>query len=92
MVPRSGDSPGKPAVLHTCRHLECGLYIRRDGHEAALFHGDSEIDQLFRIFRSVFCYLAYRNGQSVDLTVIRNPVFTLSRDLSFPFHVISGTT
>ena len=57
-----------------------------------LFHGDSEIDQLFRIFRSVFCYLAYRTGQSVDLTVIRNPVFTLSRDLSFPYHMISGTT
>ena len=29
-------------------------------------------------------YLAYRTGQSADLTVIGNPVFTLSRDLVFP--------
>ena len=36
-------------------------------------------------------YLAYRTGPSVDLTVIGNPVFTLSRDLSFPYHVIIGT-
>ena len=34
--------------------------------------------------------LAYRTGQSEDLTVIGNPVFTLSRDLSFPYHVING--
>ena len=34
--------------------------------------------------------LAYRTGQSADLTVIGNPVFTLSRDLSFPYHVING--
>ena len=36
-------------------------------------------------------YLTYRCGQSVDLTVIGNPVFTLSRDLSFPYHVINRT-
>ena len=30
------------------------------------------------------CYLAYRTGQSVDLTVIGNLVFTPSRDLVFP--------
>ena len=35
--------------------------------------------------------LAYRTGQSVDLTVIGNPVLTLSRVLSFPYHVINGT-
>ena len=29
-------------------------------------------------------YLAYRTGQSVDLTVIGNLVFTPSRDLVFP--------
>ena len=28
----------------------------------------------------LFVYLAYRTGQSMDLTVIGNPVFTLSRD------------
>ena len=33
----------------------------------------------------------YRTGQSVDLTVIGNLVFTLSRDLSFPYHVINGS-
>ena len=38
-----------------------------------------------------FPYLAYRTGQSVDLTVIGNPVFTLSRDLSFPYHMINRT-
>ena len=38
-----------------------------------------------------FPYLAYRTGQSVDLTVIGNHVFTLSRDLSFPYHVINAT-
>ena len=35
--------------------------------------------------------LAYRTGQSVDLTVIGNPVFTLSRDLPFPYHMINRT-
>ena len=35
-------------------------------------------------------YLAYQTGQSVDFTVIGNPVFTLSCDLSFPYHVING--
>ena len=38
-----------------------------------------------------YCNLPYRTGQSVDLTVIGNPVFTLSRDLSFPYHVINWT-
>ena len=31
-----------------------------------------------------WCYLAYRTGQSLDLTVIGNLVFTPSRDLVFP--------
>ena len=35
--------------------------------------------------------LAYRTGQSVDLTLVGNHVFTLSRDLSFPYHVINRT-
>ena len=41
--------------------------------------------------RVISFYLAYWTGQSVDLTVIGNPVFTLSCDLSFPYHVINGT-
>ena len=44
---------------------------------------------LFNVIDSL--YLAYRNGQSVELTVIGNPVFILLRDLSFPYHVINGT-
>ena len=36
-------------------------------------------------------YPAYLTGQSVDLIVIGNPVFTLSSDLSFPYRVINGT-
>ena len=36
-------------------------------------------------------YLAYRTGQAVDLTVIGNSVFTLSRDFSLPYHVINRT-
>ena len=37
------------------------------------------------LFFNLFNYcLAYRTGQSMDLTVIGNPVFTLLRDLVFP--------
>ena len=39
----------------------------------------------------IFYYLANGTGQSVELTVIGKPVFTLSHDLSFPYHVIDGT-
>ena len=37
----------------------------------------------FKIMAREYVYLAYRTGQSVDLTVIGNLVFAPSRDLVF---------
>ena len=44
----------------------------------------SELLYNFNKTKMRFPYLAYRTGQSADLTVIGNLVFTPSRDLVFP--------
>ena len=38
-----------------------------------------------------YLQVAYQTGQSINLTMIGNPVFTLSRGLSFPYHMINET-
>ena len=56
---------------------------RQDKNNMPLIIRSGGIKISVNVSGQIHIYLAYRTGQSADLTVIGNPVFILSRDLVF---------
>ena len=69
-------------LLSFLRELRC--FLSPVVRTSYMFLDMEKGGQFIPAFHDVMLYLAYRTGQSVDLIVIGNLVFTPSRDLVFP--------